>query len=374
MSGKRRGLGSVRKERSGRYQVRYTDPYGTRRAGGTFATKALAEQELGRISRAIEAGTWVPGSSVTPSGVPSNQLTLKLLGEQWRDSRVSKRGLALSPNTLKEYERLISSTLSAFAEKPVRSITAAQVESWFSAEHKRAPNQASKAYKHLSQLCDYAIKKGYLQLSPCKIEGASNYQPATVPEVPNPQEVRSMIEDASYPWKAFLSMAAWGGFRKGELLELRRKDIEKVDIDGQDFYTVKVRRGVIWDGANAIVREPKTPGSIRDVMLPALVSEDLASHLKSIPLGAEQLLFPNQRDSSKHQGEYELRGAWKRAQEVSGYRGRFHSLRAFAATQYGLLGATAVELMDRLGHRNVKTAMRYQRTTGREVTLLRELG
>ena len=370
----RRGLGSIRKVNSGRYQVRYTDPYGSRRTGGTFSTKALAEQELARVSRAIESGSWIPGAEATSAGVPASALTLRLLGEQWRESRVSKRGLALSPNTLKEYERLVGSTLATFADKPVRGITAAQVEKWFSAEHKRAPNQASKAYKHLSQLCQYAIKKGYLQLSPCRIEGAGNYQPATVPDVPNLEQVRAMITEAQFPWKAFLSLAAWGGFRKGELLELRRKDIVKAEIDGQTLFTLKVRRAVIWDGKEAIVREPKTPGSIRDVMLPAVASQELQTHLKELPLGSDQLIFPNQRNSAKHQGEFELRAAWKQAQEVSGYSGRFHSLRAFAATQYGLLGATAVELMDRLGHRNVRTAMRYQRTTGREAALMRELG
>jgi integrase len=374
MSNQRRGIGSIRKERSGRYQVRFTDPYGTRRGAGTFATKALAEQELQRVSRAIEAGTWVPGSAATISGIPSTQLTLANLGEQWRSLKVNRRGLALSPNTLSEYERLITSTLSPFTHKPLRSITASQVQAWFAAERKRAPNQASKAYKHLSQLCEYAIKQGYLQLNPCQIEGAGSYLPATIPDVPTLQQVRLMLEDASYPWKAFFTLGAWGGFRKGELLELRRKDVEEVDLDGDVFYNVKVRRGVIWDGAQAIVREPKTPGSVRDVLVPALVSEALREHLTRIPLGADQLIFPNQKNPSKHQGEYEVRSAWKRAQEVSGYKGTLHSLRAFAATQYGLLGATTVELMDRLGHRNVRTAMRYQRTTGREVALLKELG
>jgi integrase len=182
-----------------------------------------------------------------------------------------------------------------------------------------------------------------------------------------------MLDSAKYPWKAFLSLASWGGFRKGELLELRRKDVEKVEVDGEVWWNVSVRRAVIWDGAEAIVREPKTPGSIRTVTLPGFVTEALEPHLKALPLGAEQLIFPNQINPNKHQGEFELRRAWKHAQEASGYSGRFHSLRAFAATQYGLLGATAVELMDRLGHRNVKTAMRYQRTTGREVALLRGL-
>lgn len=374
MSGTRRGIGSVTKERSGRYRLRFTDPYGARQSGGTFATKALAENELRRISRAIESGTWVPNSHETPSGIPANKLTLRQLGEQWREGRVSKRGLSLSPNTIRFYEGLMNSSLDQFADKPIRSITASQVETWFSAERRRAPNQASKAYKHLRQLFEHAIKRGYAQVNPCQIEGAGNYMPATVPDVPTLKQVDAMIRDAVFPWKALIALAAWGGFRKGELLELRRKDVEKVDLDGEVFYSVKVRRAVIWVKAQPVVREPKTPGSIREVMLPQLVTDVLEEHLRQIPLGKEQLLFPSVFDASRHQPEFSSRRAWERAQSVSGYRGRFHSLRAFAATQYGLLGATAVELMERLGHRNVKTAMRYQRTTGREAALLRGLG
>lgn len=368
----RRAIGSTRKLNSGRYQVRYTDPYGERRTAGTFATKALAEQELGRIIRAVEGGTWTP-QGLKGEGKASTKVTLREIAATWRDTKVNRRGMPLSPNTLNEYERLVNSTMSPFADLPLRGLTAAQVEKWWSEEHRRAPNQASKAYKHLSQLCEFAIKRGVIQLSPCQIEGAANYQPATVPEAPTLEQVNIMRDVSEQPWKALFYVAAWGGFRKGELLELRRKDIEQIEDEGK-WTIVHIRRGVIWNKTLPIVREPKTPGSIRSVTLPPFVNEVLDEQLKRVPLGAEQLIFPHLSDPSRHQGEHELRGAWNHAREASGFKGRYHSLRAFASTQYGLLGATAIELMDRLGHRDVKTAMRYQRNTGREVALLKSLG
>lgn len=368
----RRAIGSTRKLASGRYQVRYTDPFGTRRTGGTFATKVLAEQELGRVVRAIEGGTWTPNGGVI-EGVSSNKVTLRDISDKWRGTRVSKRGMPLSPTTLDEYARLVDSTMREFADRPLRGITAAQVETWWTGEHRRAPNQASKAYKHLNQLCEYAIRQGVIQLNPCQIDGASNYQPAALPDVPSYAQVQIMLNEAEFPWTAFYALAAWGGFRKGELLELRRKDIEIASYDGEQLWTVAVRRTVIYQGTKVTVKEPKTVGSIRDVVLPPLVTETLQAHLKGMPLGAEQLVFPHLKDPSRHQGEFEMRHTWRHLQEVSGFKGRFHSLRAFASTQYGLLGATTVELMDRLGHRDVKTAMRYQRTTGRDVALLKTL-
>lgn len=368
----RRAIGSTRKLASGRYQVRYTDPFGTRRTGGTFATKVLAEQELGRVIRAIEGGTWTPSGGVI-EGITSTKVTLRDIADKWRGTRVNKRGMPLSPTTLDEYERLVNSTLSEFSDRPLRGVTAAQVETWWTGEHRRAPNQASKAYKHLNQLCEYAIRQGVIQMNPCQIEGASNYQPAALPDVPTLEQVRIMTDEAEFPWKAFYALAAWGGFRKGELLELRRKDIQSATYEGEEWWTVAVRRTVIYQGTQVTVKEPKTVGSIRDVVLPHFASEPLLEHLKGMPLGAEQLIFPHLKDPSRHQGEFEMRPTWRHIQEASGFKGRFHSLRAFASTQYGLLGATTVELMDRLGHRDIKTAMRYQRTTGRDRTLLRAL-
>ena len=46
----------------------------------------------------------------------------------------------------------------------------------------------------------------------------------------------------------------------------------------------------------------------------------------------------------------------------------------FAATEFAKLNPTSQELMDRFGHRDIKTAMRYQRSTGRDAELLRKLG
>jgi hypothetical protein len=55
----KRGLGSIRKLPSGRYQVRYTDPNGVRRtARTTFKAKSQAEFELTKIRGAVESGTW----------------------------------------------------------------------------------------------------------------------------------------------------------------------------------------------------------------------------------------------------------------------------------------------------------------------------
>ena len=149
----KRGLGSIRKLPSGRYQVRYTDPNGVRRtARTTFKAKSQAEFELTNIRNAVESGTWHVDETPQAGDLDPKSVTLSQLAKYWRSQQVNAKGQPLSPNTLREYERLIDKTLGKLATKPIRAITRQNIETWRAPELKRAPNQTSKAYKHLKTL------------------------------------------------------------------------------------------------------------------------------------------------------------------------------------------------------------------------------
>lgn len=371
----KRGLGSVRKLPSGRYQLRYTDPNGTRRTGAkTYPTKSGAELELSRIQGAIDADTWSELVEIeSPRAyVDGKKITLREVSLQWRQLRLNKRGQPLSPNTLNEYERYVEKVLITLAAKPVRSIKARDVEEWWIApEQREAPNQASKAYSHLKTLMTYAAKKHWVIENPCDIEGASSFTPEREELIPTSKQVEIMLSVAEDPYRAIIALAAWGGLRKGEILELRRKDVEFLKSETETWILINIERGVIWLGANAQVRAPKTAGSVRVVQLPQRVNEIISSHLRGVPLDPEALLFAGKNG---HFSKHQLTRAWYRIRAEAGFPARFHSLRAFAATEFAKTGATSKELMDRFGHRNIETAMRYQRSTGRDAELLRKLG
>jgi integrase len=369
----KRGLGSIRKLASGRYQLRYTDPNGVRQNGNvTYVTKSQAEQALGLIAHSIAAGTYFQRQAVAQGDLDPKTLTLAQLGDHWRAVRVNRNGQPLSPNTASEYERLITNTLAPFADKTLRSITRGQIEKWWASERKRAPRQANAAYKHLKTLMGYATKHRYITENPCDIEGATSYS-APDTEVPTADQVNIFIEVAQEPFNVMLALAAWGGLRKGELLELRRKDVEVEKTDGETWVWVSVSRAVIWVDKEPVVKEPKTKGSVRRVLLPASAGALLASYLKTLPLYPEALLFPKREGVNEQWGEYQLNPLWRSVRAQAGFSGRFHSLRAFAMTQYGLTGATAKEIMERGGHTNLRTAMRYQTTTGRDLDLVRRM-
>jgi integrase len=277
---------------------------------------------------------------------------------------------------LNEYQRLIESTLARFKDRPIRQITRQQVEAWRATEINRVRNQTTKAYKHLKTLMTFAQKRAWITSNPCDLERATNYTPASKPPIPSMDQVELMLAEATGPLKAIIALASWGGLRRGEILELRRKDLEilKGKPGQKPLVIVHVRRAVIWENREAVVRQPKSEQGKRAVTLPPRVTDIILDHRKTIGLDPEALLFERRLGTNLHWREGQLRTDWEDLRALAGFTGRFHSLRAFAATQFGLTEATAQEIMDRFGHKDLKTSMLYQRSTGREADLVRLLG
>jgi integrase len=259
----------------------FTNPNGIKQAARTtFQTKAEAEFEVTRIYAAVRSGTWQADETPQAGNLDPKTLTLKELATHWRGQQVSSKGNPLSPTTLREYQRLIESTLKVFAEKPIRSITRQQVENWRAPEIKRAPNQTVKAYKHLKTLMTWAQKRSWIAVNPCEIERGSAYTPSE-PIAPDKQQIQIMLDSATDQFKIILALAAFGGLRKGEILELRRKDLEISDDSGERWVRVSVARGVVWDGNLAIARKPKSDAGVRSLLLPLGVSDLIIGHLRT---------------------------------------------------------------------------------------------
>ena len=370
----RRSNGSVRKLDSGKWQVRYTDPFGRRHSGGTFTRVADAERALARIISDIERGVWREKPYSDPTGLDISRLTVADLARLWGEARVNRRGQPLSPNTTSEYERIVDKVLVPLSGMQIRAISARDIDVWWSRESKRAPAQASKAYTYLAGLMRWAVKRRWIRESPCDVFGASTYRPPREPEIPRPDEVEFMISVADEPMAIVIALAAYGGLRKGEIFELRANDFGYRLVEGEEWLHVRVERAIIWDGEHKpVVRMPKTQSGIRDVLLPKQVERLVAGYLQENRIIERELLFSLDEERKIHWGESMLNPRWRKIRSAAGYRGRFHSLRAFHLTQYAIAGATTRELMDRGGHRDVATAMKYQRNLGRQAALVGRL-
>lgn len=367
----RRGNGSIRKLASGKWQVRYTDPFGRRVSAGTFTRFAHAERALAKVVSDIERGVWAAQPYSDPTGLDTSRLTVAELARLWGEARVNRRGQPLSPNTSSEYARLIRKVLTPLSDMQVRAVTARDIDVWWTRESKRAPAQASKAYTYLAGLMRWAVKRRWITENPCDVFGASTYRSPREPEIPRAEQVEFMISFADERMAAITALAAYGGLRKGEILELRGKDIDQRVVEDETWVHVRVERAVIWDGENnPIVKMPKSRSGVREVLLPRRAGELISVYLEKNLIGREDLLFSQDGAHSIHWGESMLNPRWRRVRSSAGYTGRFHSLRAFHLTQYAVAGATTRELMERGGHRDVATAMRYQRNLGRQASLV----
>ena len=362
----------IRQLPSGKWQVRYTDPKtGLRPSAGTFTRKIDAEIRDREIQTMLDKGI----DPKLDAGAKREQakiqaITFREVADGLRETKKNRLGRPLAHSTKTAYISYVN--LAEFADKPIKEITAQDIEKFYARESKRAPNQASKAYSWFKTIFKYAIKRKLITEQPCDIEGAGNYTPLTQTDVPEKDQVQIMYEVAKGDLLAILALSAGGGLRKGEILELRKENIQVQNDDGEDFVYVDIKQAVTWVNGVATPGATKTPGSVRRIPLHPVDGAIVLDYVKSIPaINKDALLFVSDRALNTHYAQNRIHRKWLKLREVAGYGGHFHSLRAYSATEFGQTGASIIEIMERYGHRNIKTAMKYQRSTGREVELLK---
>lgn len=367
-----RAYGNIRKLPSGKFQIRYVDPYGINRTGRvTFSSKLLATKELENIRLAIEKGTW-SADYITQEGEQNLKvMTLAELAERWR-AQATKGGRPLAPKTLAHYESYIASALKDLSDKPLPDLTTLAIEKWRNQELKRGKYAyTTKVFKHLKQLLAWAVKRRWITSNPCDlIEGATSYRP-NEQLTPTLEQVRLMLENAETPeFKLQLALIAIAGLRPEEIYELRRKDIKRTkNLAGEQVTQITISRAVTWVNGQAIVTTPKSAKGYRTLIINQDLAELVQAHLLKLELNPEALLFHSGADPLAHKRAASYRNAWDRLRALTGYQGAFYTLRRFHLTEWKLAGATEAELLARGGHANIAIAMSYQATTGREAEL-----
>lgn len=151
--------------------------------------------------------------------------------------------------------------------------------------------------------------------------------------------------------RALVLVSAWCGLRWGEVIELRRKDI---DASCEVIY---VGRAATHRGGCRI-DTPKS-GKARAVVVPPHIRTDLKHHLDVfVAKDVESLLFPARH--SCHFNDNVFRSSFNPALKTIGCEGvRIHDLRHFAGTQAARVSSLP-ETMARLGHSSVRASLLYQ--------------
>lgn len=384
---RRRSFGTVERMRSGRYQASYTVDGQKHVAPTTFLTKGDAGAWLSLRQAELIEHRWRPESPPDPE-----RITFAQYSTDW----LAKR--ELSPKTRREYERMLEGRLASFRDSYLDEITAAGVKEWWIEQGDTHVTARRRAYELLRAILRTAARPDedtdappLIATSPARLSaktlnrrsGSSlaarddqkpqtRLQPATLPEL------AAIMDAMPERYRAMVLLAAWCAPRFGELTELRRRDL-KLDRDQHGkatWATLRISRAVVWpEPDQPIVKTTKTRAGIRDVAVPPHLLPLLEAHLKKFAAhGPDGLLFPavESGDHMKHGALYKV---YRRARRLAGRPDlRWHDLRHTGATLAAQTGATLAELMNRLGHSDVKAALIYQHAAAdRDAEIARRL-
>jgi integrase len=353
-----RPFGSLRQLPSKRWQARYYGPDGNRHTAPlTFDTKGDAEAWLSAVRTDIGRGVWKAAGA---AGAP---VTFGEYSAAWLTER------DLRPRTHEHYRSLLDQQiLPTFDAVAVKDITPERVRRWHASTATTTPTLRAHAYALLRTIMNTAVSDDVLAANPCLIRGAGQakrarkIQPATLPQL---SELVSAMPER---YRLMTLLAAWCGLRFGELVELRRKD---VDVKNGVLH---IRRGVVRAAGKTIVGRPKSEAGVRDVAIPPHLMPLVRAHLgEQITNGRDGLLFTSSTGaqispSTLYKSFYPARAKAGRADL------RWHDLRHTGAVLAASTGATLAELMSRLGHSTPGAALRYQHAAeGRDQIIAKAL-
>lgn len=345
-------------QRDGKWMARWRDPDGRQRAK-RFDTEQDAKDHLTLVEADKLRGVYLSRRTAPQ---------LATIADEWLDASPH-----LSPVTQRTYRRdLDAYILPTFGKMRADRIDTRTIQRWIAAELKRLkPITVHRHFRTLRTLLNFARSMGYIAVNPCdnvnppKV-GRTDVRILTVDQV-------HAIADAINPrYRALVLVAAYAGLRWGEVVGLRRLDVDRTKI------TVAGQLQKI-DG-DWVRLEPKW-ASRRTITLPRSVADELHHHLDTYTgpaptdlvftnehgnpiggsfrgnvwapacakagLGVEEWIKPPTKSG---RGRYEYR------RKVTGAP-RFHDLRHTAASLAIATGAHPKAIQARLGHSSMAMTM-----------------
>lgn len=369
----------ITRDKDVRYRVRIFAS-GKQWAVGSYDSLQHARKALDIEKGLLASGQWTPPPQRKKKETDraalesSKRLTVKEWSNQWLDKQ---RGLVetgrLSEGTVVTRTSLLKqNVLPVIGDLPLSQVAPSDIEGLVSAlsakPAKRAPGarrngSVANVVSLLKTLFNAAISEGAggLEASPVKIPTPSTTRIQRVADgsdYATPHEVAELALGMPERLRLAVLLGSWCGLRQGEVLGLKREDF--IAQDGREFAQLKIERQ--WNSKTRppAFTDPKS-GSLRRIAIPSSLIPDIIHHFdKYVDSGRESLLFPGQ-NRSQPIGHTTFNKAWKKVRDQVKPGFRFHDLRATGLTEYARSGATLKDIMERGGHSDATTAMRYQR-------------
>ena len=366
MMRRRRGFGELERRVSatGRvsYRARYAMPDGSRYSR-TMATKLDAEAWLVAERGLIDREEWTPPAARQAARVRREARAARNTVAAFSEQYLLERGLR--PTTVKGYRTLLTTRiLPTFGTVPLTEVSLSDIKAWRASLDPATGASNAAAYRLLRALLAAAEEEELIDRAPPKIRGAGSVRVQRVAKPATFAEIEAIADAMPGRLRLFVTLAAYVGLREGELLELRRSDLD--GVAGRLRVTRKVDKDVTWGAEGAcpecgrVVSAPKTASGVRTVHVPPPFLPELRRHLlEHTAAGPDGLLFPG--DRTDHMSTRYLMDRYRPAREAAGRPDlTIHHLRHTALTLAGQHGATAAELQARAGHASQAAMAIYQ--------------
>jgi len=252
------------------------------------------------------------------------------------------------------------------------------IKAWRTTLDPDTPSSNAAAYRLLRSILHAAEQDELIERAP-RVRGAGTVTTKNVAEPATFDQINTIINHMPDRLKLLVVLASFVGLREGELLELRRSDVD--GVTGRIKVTRKVDKDVIEGAKGACPRcgraisAPKTRSGIRTVHVPPPFLPMLQQHLlEHAAPGADGLLFPG--DRTDHMSVRYLMDRYRPAREAAGRPDlTIHHLRHTALALAGQHGGTAAELQARAGHASQAAMAIYQHATlDRDKALAEKIG
>jgi integrase len=320
---------------NGRYQATYRGSDGRERQQ-TFNTKALAErwEREGRT----DAGRGIDIAPVL------GKVTCGSWSETWLRAQAH-----LAPKTYDRYAGIVTThILPRWAERPLASITHAEVQGWVSEMTTQlAPASVRKTHRVLSLMLDLAVRDGRLARNVAKNMSLPRVTRAKHRYLSH-RQVAELTEQMDDRDALIVLVLAYTGLRWGELAALRVSDVDPLRR------RLSVDRSVTEISGHLIWGLPKDHER-RSVPFPAFLAEPLAK--QCIGRTDSDLLFATTAGTPIRVGNFR-RDRFDPAAVRAGLKGLHpHELRHTAASLAVSAGASIKVVQGMLGHRNASMTL-----------------
>ena len=330
------GLGVRVRPTGGRSYVLLEDTGGrTRRVSlGSVSLKAVAE-----VRRECHARKAEPEAAGAPRHVAP--LFRDFVEGAWKEAHFD----GYKPSTRKGVQSLLDRQLQpAFGSKPLDRITLAHITRWFDRFSRTAPGNANHALDLLTQIINFAIARGHLEINLAQAvernprraltRFLSREEVARLHRVLDRQTRHGRREQAD-----IIRLLLLTGCRRNEILRLRWSEVDR-------------DRLVLADGKTG----------------PRIVPLNTQARriLERRPRGRSPFVFPAPRDPDRPRSRNLT--FWDCARREAGIEDvRLHDLRHTHASHAVMNGVPVPAVARLLGHSDVRTTLRYAHLGDREI-------